>query len=86
MTGAAAMHQMNAMRGHVLPVKFSWHLWFQTPAYGHRSVSEPGGRNRSIALLRSNWQRAGGHYDVLHAPLRHPTSGVRPPASGLPQT
>jgi hypothetical protein len=68
MTGAAAMHQMDAMEGHVLPVTFSWHLGFQTRAYGHRFVSEPGGRQRSIALLRSNWRGAGGQYDVGHAP------------------
>jgi hypothetical protein len=52
MTGAAAMRLMDAMEGHVLPVTFSWHLGFQTPAYRHRSVCEPGGRKRSIALLR----------------------------------
>jgi hypothetical protein len=33
MTGAAAMRQMDAMEGHVLPVTFSWDLGFQTPPY-----------------------------------------------------
>jgi hypothetical protein len=86
MTGAAAMRQMDAMEGHVLQVTFSWHLGLQTPADGHRSVSEPGGRKRSIALLGSNLEGAGGQYDVLHVPPRHQQVGSNRLRRGLPQT